>query len=104
MDIVAEAPFSPISDSAHQNNIKKIENSDIVIITRVTIGYGNLKNMIAAQIAISAGAKIIVFEDFNGMDYTNGKATEIYNDLIDNGAIVVKDETELFNILTSMDM
>ncbi len=104
MDIVAEAPFSPISDSAHQNNIKKIENSDIVIITRVPIGYGNLKNMIAAQIAISAGAKIIVFEDFNGMDYTNGKATEIYNDLIDNGAIVVKDETELFNILTSMDM
>ncbi len=104
MDIVAEAPFSPISDSAHQNNIKKIENSDIVIITRVPIGYGNLKNMIAAQIAISAGAKIIVFEDFDGMDYTNGKATEIYNDLIDNGAIVVKDETELFNILTSMDM
>ncbi|MGQ9607928.1 MAG: heme ABC transporter ATP-binding protein [bacterium] len=103
MDIVAEAPFSPISDIAHQNNIKKIENSDIVILTKVPIGYGNLKNMIAAQIAMSEGAKIIVFEDFDNMDYTGGKATEIYNELIDNGAIVVKDEAELFNVLTSMD-
>lgn len=103
MDIVAEAPFSPISDIAHQNNIKKIENSDIVILTKVPIGYGNLKNMVASQIAMSEGAKIIVFEDFDNMDYTGGKATEIYNELIDNGAIVVKDEAELFNVLMSMD-
>lgn len=103
MDIVAEAPFSPISDIAHQNNIKKIENSDIVILTKVPIGYGNLKNMVASQIAMSEGAKIIVFEDFNNMDYTGGKAAEIYNELIDNGAIVVKDEAELFNVLMSMD-
>ncbi len=103
MDIVAEEPFSHISDSAHQNNIKKVENSDIVILTRVPIGYGNLKNMMAAQIAMSAGVRVIVFEDFDNMDYTGGKATEIYSELIDNGAIVVKDETELFNVLTSMD-
>lgn len=103
MDIVAEAPFSHISDSAHQNNIEKIESSDIVIITRVPIGFGNLKNMIAAQIAMSAGVKIIIFEGFDGMDYTNGRATEIYNELIDNGAIVVKDDSELFNILESID-
>lgn len=103
MDIVAEAPFSHISDSAHQNNIKKIENSDIVILTKVPIGSGNLKNIMAAQIAMSAGVRAIVFEDFDNMDYTGGKATEIYNELVDNGAIVVKDETELFNVLTSMD-
>lgn len=103
MDIVAEAPFSHISDSAHQNNIKKVENSDIVILTKVPIGSGNLKNIISAQIAMSAGVRVIVFEDFDNMDYTGGKATEIYNELVDNGAIVVKDETELFNILTSMD-
>jgi len=103
MEIVTEAPFSHISDEAHRMNLELAENADIVILGRVPIGIGNLKNMIAVQAAQSAGAVIVVFDGFEGMDYTGGKAIEIFNELIDDGAIVIKDESDLSNILMTMD-
>jgi iron complex transport system ATP-binding protein len=103
METVAEAPFSHISDETHFMNMELAQNADVVILTKVPIGIGNLKNMIAVQSAQSNGATVIVFDGFEGMDYTGGKATEIFNELVDDGAIVVKDESELFNFLMSMD-
>ncbi len=37
------------------------------------------------------------------MDYTGGQATEIYSEIVDDGAIVVKDESEIRDLLMSMD-
>jgi iron complex transport system ATP-binding protein len=103
METVSETPFSHISDEAHLMNIELAQNADLVILGKVPIGIGNLKNLIAVQAAQSADATIIVFDGFEGMDYTDGKATEIYNELIDDGAVVVKDESDLFNILMTID-
>jgi hypothetical protein len=47
---------------------------------------------------------VIVFDGFEGMDYTDGRATEIFNELLDDGAIVVKDESDVFDILMSMEI
>ncbi len=99
MEIVEEAPFSHISDAAHQRNVEIIREADLVILSRVPIGVGNLKNMTAAQTALEAGEKIIIFDDFSGMDYTNGEATEIFNDLKSLGAITAKDESEALSIV-----
>jgi iron complex transport system ATP-binding protein len=103
METVTEAPFSHISDETHFMNMKLAQNADVIIMTRVPIGIGNLKNMLTIQSAQSVGAMIIVFGGFDGMDYTGGKATEIFTELLDDGAIVVKDESDLFNILMAMD-
>jgi iron complex transport system ATP-binding protein len=103
METVSETPFSHISDEAHFMNLELSQNADLVILGRVPIGIGNLKNMIAVRLAQSIGATIIVFDGFEGMDYTGGKATEMFDELVDDGAIVVKDESDLFNILMAMD-
>ena len=103
MEIIGEAPFSHISDEAHFMNLEQAKKVDIVILERVPIGIGNLKNMVAIQAAQSAGAVVIVFDGFEGMDYTGGQATEIYSELVDDGAIVVKDESEIRDLLMSMD-
>jgi len=79
MEIIEEAPFSHISDAAHRRNVERVREADVVILSRVPIGIGNLKNMAAAQTALEAGARVIVFKGFDGMDYTDGEATEIFN-------------------------
>ena len=103
MEIIEEAPFSHISDAAHRRNVERVREADVVILSRVPIGIGNLKNMAAAQTALEAGARVIVFKGFDGMDYTDGEATEIFNRLEGRGAIVAKDETEALNIVMSSD-
>lgn len=99
MEIVEESPFSHISDAAHQRNIEYVKMADVVILSRVPIGIGNLKNLLAAQIALESGTRVIVFDGFKGMDYTNGKATEIFSKLKSDGATIAKDESEVLNIL-----
>ncbi len=103
MEIIAEMPFSHISDEAYFINLDKIHKADVVILTRVPIGIGNLRNLIAVRSAQSSGATIIVPNSFDNMDYTGGQATEIYNEIVDDGAIVVKDESEIQNILMALE-
>ncbi len=103
LDVIEEVPFSHISDAAHQRNIERAQDADVVILSKVPIGIGNLKNIMVARIALEAGAQVIVFDSFEGMDYTDGKATEIFNELKSRGAITAKDESQVLNILVSMD-
>ena len=103
MEIVEEAPFSHISDMAHQNNVEKVRGADVVILSRVPIGIGNLNNMVAAQTALGAGAKVIIPNSFDGMDYTDGKATAIFSNLKNRGGITAKNEAEVLSIIVSSD-
>ena len=103
MDIVEETPFSHISDAVHDQNLQRVQQADVVVLSRAPIGVGNLKNMMAAQNALKARTRVIVFEDFDGMDYTDGEATRIFDELSGGGAIAAKDESEILNIITSLD-
>jgi hypothetical protein len=52
IDRVSEAPFSPIGDERYEENLNMIKRSDIVIITNMPVGFGNIKNLYAAISAI----------------------------------------------------
>jgi len=103
MEVIEESPFSHISDAAHRQNIERIRESDVVILSRVPIGVGNLKNMEAARVALDAGAKVILVGDFDGMDYTGGEATAVFSELMSNGAVAAKNESEALSIIISSD-
>jgi iron complex transport system ATP-binding protein len=103
LEVIEEAPFSHISDAAHQRTVKQVQEAEVLILSRVPIGIGNLKNMMAAKIALEAGARVVIFDSFEGMDYTDGKATGIFNDLKSRGASIAKDESQILNILLSMN-
>ncbi len=81
-DIVSEAPFSPISDEAHGENLKMIDRADFVILTDVPFGNGNVKNIEAALYASEQGKLLIVEKTpIEKRDFTGGRATEIYRKL-----------------------
>lgn len=90
---VEEVPFSAISDKSNRKNIEMVNKSDIVIITAVAIGQGNLKNYEVAHNALRQGKKVyfIGSDDFKKLDYTNGKGIKIIDDMLDLGLIIVED-------------
>ena len=102
LDVVGEAPFSHISDEAHQRNLERVKQANVIILSRVPIGIGNLKNIVAAQIALESGKQVIIFDEFDGMDYTGGEATEVFNKMKNEGVIVAQNESEVLDILSSL--
>lgn len=96
IDTVFEAPFSPISEESHRKNISMIDESDIVIITPVPFGEGNLSNLKAFEYAVNTGKTAIMIDDpsIEERDFTDGKATSLWNKLIEKSIILRSSELE----------
>jgi iron complex transport system ATP-binding protein len=101
----SEAPFSPITEEAHTANLKMISKANVLVITPTQFGDGNLRNLEAAEMALKEGIPIILLE--NGpdekRDFTNGKATKYLTELQNNGAITVKSNKELLDVLDKLE-
>lgn len=71
LTMVVEAPFSPISKEAFKENLKLISQAEVVILTQVLFGPGNLKNAEAVVEAVKEGKKVwIVGRNLRERDYT----------------------------------
>jgi len=98
---VFEPPFSAITDKSYEANLKMVKNANIVILTDVPFGLGNLKNLKAAIEAAKCGIPTYVIDEspIEIRDYTGGQATRLMRQLKDLGAIFVKNQMELFSLL-----
>ena len=98
-EVVAEAPFSPVSDDSHAENLRMIEQADVVVLCEIPFGSGNLKNLKAAEFALKKDKTLLIFEgeSVENRDFTGGEATEIFKRLKKEGAIIVKNEDEVLS-------
>ncbi|MCL1977656.1 MAG: ABC transporter ATP-binding protein [Candidatus Bathyarchaeota archaeon] len=98
---VSDPPFSAITNKAHEANLAMIKNANIVILTAVPFGLGNIKNLEAAIDATKRGIPTYVIDEnpLEERDFTHGKATSLMQQLKEHGAILVKNQTELLSIL-----
>ena len=98
-EIIDEVPFSEISEESFSRNIKAIENSDLVILANLTIGKGNIKNLLAAKRAAEL-KKLLVIDStpFDERNFAGKVAKEIFNDVKRN-SIVIKKEEEVGNVI-----
>ena len=96
---ISEAPFSPISLYSQNRNLEFIKSSDMVILPGIEFGHGNFSNLVSVSEAQNLGKKVIVIEDksIRDRDHTGGKAEKLYNKILENGAIIIKDMKEIFN-------
>jgi iron complex transport system ATP-binding protein len=99
---VPEAPFAPIGEGAHTENIRLIKDSVAVIVSPFPVGPGNLRNLEAARAALLSGKKVIIVapEPGKAIDFVDGKADIAIKDLIRSGAIPVKSMADLLSELT----
>ncbi|MCL2358810.1 ABC transporter ATP-binding protein [Candidatus Bathycorpusculum sp.] len=104
--ITIEAPMSPISETAHNNNLQLIKKADFVIVTSFPYGYGNIKNLDAALYAVEQGIPTFMLDEYTCLiglrDYTKGQAQEKIQLLKNKGITSVKDETTLLATLNCL--
>jgi iron complex transport system ATP-binding protein len=103
-----EAPFSPITDKACRANLSLISNADVVVLCNIPFGFGNLKNLDAADFALEKRKKVLVFEDENGeegmekRDFTGGEATKKFAHLKNKGALPIRSYAEVFKVVQAL--
>jgi iron complex transport system ATP-binding protein len=91
-----EAPFSPISEDARQENMRLIGDAEAVIVTPVPVGEGNLANLETALAAARAGKRVIVINStpIEQRDFAGGRAVELQRRIAAAGAAVVASDDE----------
>ncbi len=99
---INEAPFSPISDKAFQDNLKLIRNADWVVLPEIEFGNGNFLNLEAVYSAVRMNKKIAIVDGINisRRDHLNGKATLLYNEIIESGACIIKKYEDIIKIIS----
>ena len=100
-----EAPFSPITEEAHEANLKLMRKSKVLVITPTQFGEGNLRNLGAAEKAVEEGIPTIILEDgpIEERDFTKGEATEYFIKLKKKGAITVNSAQDLLEFVDNLE-
>jgi iron complex transport system ATP-binding protein len=78
LPMAVEAPFSPVGDEAHAENLELMGAADLVVVTAVPVSHGNARNLEAARQALAGGTPVwavqgLLDNDFAGA--TEGLAT-----------------------------
>lgn len=99
---INEAPFSPISEKAFQDNLNLISDADWLVLPEIEFGNGNFLNLEAVYAAAKMNKKIIIIDgkDIAKRDHLNGKATALYNEIIRSGASILKNEEDIIKIIS----
>jgi iron complex transport system ATP-binding protein len=82
LPIAAEAPFTPITDEAYRENMSLVEKADLVLLTDVPLGAGNIRNLDSLREAAVMGKDVWVLDGVAERDFT-GLATGILEGLVD---------------------
>lgn len=101
VDVVTEAPFSPIGEESKERNLEKIREASSVVITDFPVGPGNISNLEQGLQALKMGKQVLLIrrKDPDSMDYVGGRGKELYDELKDAGAKIVKTKNEIFEAL-----
>ncbi|MCW4005018.1 MAG: ABC transporter ATP-binding protein [Candidatus Bathyarchaeota archaeon] len=101
VEMASEAPLSPITDAAHEANLELIAKANAVILTSVPFGWGNLRNLEAAQFALKRGVLTFVVDrvPVKDRDFTKGKASKLFSELEALGAVFVGGQEEILELL-----
>ena len=83
------APFAPMAEEDAHSASSLARSVDIVVVTDVPFGHGNVANLRAAVDAIEAGVRGVLVGDIAGRDFTGGEATELWRRALERGATEV---------------
>jgi iron complex transport system ATP-binding protein len=99
--VTTEAPFSPITEKAHKENLTMISEASTVVLTSVPFGDGNLRNLEAAIAAVKRGIPTFVIEEvpIERRDFTGGKAKTLLIELKKEGAEFIESQNALLSFL-----
>lgn len=81
LSMAVEAPFSPVGDEAHAENLELMRAADLVLVSAVPVSHGNARNVEAAREALVSGKPVWVDEGVRVSDFAG-----VVDGLADAGA------------------
>ena len=61
LSMAVEAPFSPVGDEAHAQNLELMRTADLVMLAAVPVSHGNARNIEAVLEAAAAGTTCLLY-------------------------------------------
>lgn len=103
LNCITEAPFSSISEQNNSENLKLMDEADIVVGTDFAVGPGNLDNLKALVYAAESGKNVLLLERerFKERNHVGQEGDEIYREL--KGKSSVKTFTGLQRLLREIN-
>lgn len=104
--VVEEKPFSRIMPETYRELLEVMKQANLIIVTEVPFGTGNIANLEAALEMAQHGKHVYILEQqwFHERDFTGGEAEGIYQSLLVAGAKSVKSLEELIGILKNEEV
>jgi iron complex transport system ATP-binding protein len=99
LDVVEEAPFSPVGEEAARSASAAACASAAVVVAPMPVGPGNLRNLEVAAEAQAAGVPVIIVDGVADRDFCGGAAAAAADRLAAGGARVVPDLHAAFEML-----
>jgi len=105
IEIVEAPPFIDISETEIQKNRKLIEKADLIILSDLPFGHGNLANL---EVLLDYPEKTkILFSNFDikKRDYIKGKAEKIWNKLLeeDENIYLLEEKANLISKIKKLE-
>lgn len=95
--LAEEVPFVGISEEAYKRNLELASEADVVILAGLYIGKSNMRNIELLNERELQDKPLLILgdESFKERDYTNGRASELYERIRTGSNAVLVEGTEL---------
>ena len=74
LQMAVEAPFSPVGDEAHAENLELMRAAELVVVTAVPVSHGNARNLEAAREVLAGGIPVWALEGLLENDFAGATA------------------------------
>ena len=101
LSIVEAPPFCNVGTNEVRQNKEMMQKAQYIIMAGIPFGIGNVQNLACVLEQAEKGNPVIVIDniDIGDRDYTGGKATELYGNLLKSGVRTVKSEWEAIHLM-----
>jgi iron complex transport system ATP-binding protein len=101
---VEEAPFCVIGEESHRRNCELAAAADVVVVTGIPYGHGNLRNLEAAARAREAGRRVLLVDQppIANRDFAEGAAVARQAALVAAGAELCRDVSQALAVLEQL--
>lgn len=99
--VVEADPFCPVTLEQSKQNQDLMKQAEYIVLAAIPFGPGNLPNLESVLALAQQGSQVIVIKnsDISALDYTGGRAAELYHKLIACCVAVVENEWEAVRLM-----